>query len=44
MAHVILVSAPVPIGGFDFGLHWVWDWEGLGGLGYGRGLDNRNGK
>ena len=42
VAHVILVSAQVPIGPFDFGtafglgLGLGWDWVGLGlGLGIG---------
>ena len=41
MAHVILVSAPVPIGPFNLGLLWVWDLDWVwGGLGLGLGLDN----
>ena len=27
VAHVILVSAPVPILPFALGLLWVWDWN-----------------
>ena len=38
VAHVILVSAKVPIGPFDLGLLWVWEiWNGIGSRGTGIG-------
>ena len=40
VAHKILVSAPVPLELILTGFDWVGAGLGLGGLGFGTGLDN----